>query len=161
MELERCLVLHRKMITILTVGETKDKNIRAQIQEYLKRLSSQKIILKTVKEEKGNNLEIIKKKEGERLVERIKDNEFVIVLSEEGKLMNSFSFADFLKKKQMEKNIVFVLGAAFGLDSAVKKKANFVLSISPMTFPHEIALLLLVEQIYRAHMITSGRNYQK
>ncbi len=149
------------MFTIITVGETKDTHIRALIQEYLKRLSSEKIIIRTVKEEKNQEVNIVKKKEGERLLEKIKENEVVIALSEEGKMMNSFSFAEFLKKKQMEKNIVFVIGGAFGLDETVKKRAQMSLSLSPMTFPHEMALLVLVEQIYRSWMINSGRKYQK
>lgn len=152
------------MIILLTVGQTKDKNILTLTQEYLNRLSSEKIVIQTVKEEKGNNPEIVKKKEGERLLEALekkKKDSFIIALSEEGKLMNSIAFADFLKKKQMEKNIVFVLGGAFGLSDAVKKKAPLVLSLSPMTFPHEVAQLLLIEQIYRSWMINSGRKYQK
>lgn len=152
------------MITIFTVGLLKDRNIAVLVQEYLNRLSSEKIVIQTVKEEKGNNPEIVKKKEGERLLEALekkKEDIFIIALSEEGKLMNSIAFADFLKKKQMEKNIVFVLGGAFGLDDAVKKKAPLVLSLSPMTFPHEVAQLLLIEQIYRSWMINSGRKYQK
>lgn len=152
------------MITILTVGLLKDRNIAVLVQEYLNRLSSEKIVIQTVKEEKGNNPEIIKKKEGERLLEALekkKEDIFIIALSEEGKMINSIGFADLLKKKQMEKNIVFVLGGAFGLDDAVKKKAPLVLSLSPMTFPHEVAQLLLIEQIYRSWMINEGRKYQK
>lgn len=149
------------MITILTVGETKDKNISDLIQEYLKRLSSEKILIKTVKEEKNKDLDVVKKKEGGRLLEKIKENEFVIALSEEGKMMNSFSFAEFLGRKQMEKNMVFVLGGAYGSHEDVKRRAQVILSLSPMTFPHEIALLLLVEQIYRAWTIMKGKSYQK
>lgn len=149
------------MLTILTVGETKDQHIRALIQEYLKRLSSQKIIIKTVKEEKNKDLDVVKKKEGGLLLEKIKENDFVIALSEEGKMMNSFSFAEFLGRKQMEKNMVFVLGGAYGSHEDVKRRAQVILSLSPMTFPHEMALLVLVEQIYRAWMINSGKKYQK
>ena len=150
------------MITIFSVGEVKDKNIALLLQEYLKRLSNERIILQSVKEEKAtNDIDAVKRKEGERLLEKIKDDSFVIALSEEGTLMNSIAFADLLKKKQMEKNIVFVLGSAFGLDAIVKKKAHMILSLSPMTFPHEMALLLLVEQLYRAWTIQSGRKYQK
>lgn len=152
------------MITILTIGQTKDKHILVLIQEYLKRLSSEKIMIKTIKEEKGNVSEVVRKREGERLletIEKIKENTFVIALSEEGKLMNSIAFADFLKKKQMEKNIVFVVGGAFGLDSVVKERANLVLSLSSMTFPHEMALLVLVEQLYRVYTLQKGIKYHK
>ncbi|MBI5073492.1 23S rRNA (pseudouridine(1915)-N(3))-methyltransferase RlmH [Candidatus Woesearchaeota archaeon] len=155
------------MITILSIGEVKDKNTVSLIQEYLKRLSNERILLQSVKEEKAtNDSEAVKKKEGERLLEKVEKQEkntstsLIIALAEEGKTMNSISFAEFLKKNQ-EKNIVFVIGGAYGLHETVKKKAHLLLSLSPMTFPHEIALLLLVEQIYRAMMINSGRKYQK
>ncbi len=152
------------MITILTVGSLKDRNIASLVQEYLKRLSSEKIVIMSVKEEKAtNDIDAVKKKEGERLLEKIeahKEDTFVVALSEEGKMFNSFGLADFLKKHQ-EKKIVFVLGGAYGLSDAVKKKAHLLLSLSSMTFPHELAQLLLVEQIYRSWMINNGRKYQK
>ena len=149
------------MITIIAVGSLKDRNIAALVHEYLKRLSSERITLVSVKEEKAtNDIATVQKKEGERLLEKIKEDCFVVALSEEGRLMNSVGFAEFLKKNQ-EKNIVFVLGGAYGLSDAVKKKAHVLLSLSPMTFPHEVAQLLLVEQVYRSWMINSGRKYQK
>ena len=149
------------MITLLTVGTLKDRNIIALVQEYLKRLSSEKIIVLSVKEEKAtNDVDTVRKKEGERLLEKVKEDSFVVALSEEGKLLNSVGFADFLKKNA-EKKIVFVIGGAYGLSDAVKKKAHVLLSLSPMTFPHEVAQLLLIEQIYRSWMINSGRKYQK
>ena len=152
------------MITILTVGALKDRNIIALVQEYLKRLSSEKIVLLSVKEEKAtNDVDAVRKKEGEQLLEKIeamKNDCFIVVLSEEGKLLNSVGFADFLKKNA-EKRVTFVIGGAYGLSDAVKKKAHLLLSLSPLTFPHEIAQVLLVEQIYRGWMINSGRKYQK
>lgn len=149
------------MLTILTVGTLKEKNIAFLVQEYLKRLSSEKIVLLSVKEEKAtNDIETVKRKEGERLLDKIKDDSFVIALSEEGKLFNSVGFAEFLKKNA-EKKIFFVIGGAYGISDAVKKKARVLLSLSPMTFPHEIAQLLLIEQVYRSWMINTGRKYQK
>jgi len=143
------------MITIVAVGTVKDSNISSLIQEYIKRM--RRIIIKTIKEEKNQNTDIIKKKEGERLLVNAKDS-FIIALSEEGKTMNSYAFAELIKKQQ---NITFFIGSAFGLDPEVKKKSNMIVSLSPLTFPHEIAQLLLVEQIYRAHTINEGKNYQK
>ena len=152
------------MIIILTIGETRDKNITSQVQEYLKRLSNERINIQSVKEEKAtNDIEAVKKKEAERILEKIektKNNALIIALAEEGKTMNSIAFAEFLKKNQ-EKNITFIIGGAYGLHESVKKNAHILLSLSPMTFPHEVAQLLLIEQIYRATMINSGRKYQK
>ena len=152
------------MITILAVGTLKERNIIALVQEYLKRLSSEKITVLSVKEEKAtNDVDAVRKKEGERLLEKIeamKNDCFIVVLSEEGKLLNSVGFADFLKKNA-EKRVTFVIGGAYGLSDVVKKKAHLLLSLSPLTFPHEIAQVLLVEQIYRGWMINSGRKYQK
>ncbi|MEK6868465.1 MAG: 23S rRNA (pseudouridine(1915)-N(3))-methyltransferase RlmH, partial [Nanoarchaeota archaeon] len=79
---------------------------------------------------------------------------------EEGKNFTSVGFAEFLKKNA-EKKIIFVIGGAYGLSDTVKKKAHLLLSLSSMTFPHEIAQLLLVEQNYRGWMINTGRKYQK
>src|SRR3989338_5953868 len=91
--------LFTSMITILTVGTLKDRNIIALVQEYLKRLSSEKITVLSVKEEKAtNDVDAVRRKEGERLLEKMKEDSFVIALSEEGKLLNSVGFADFLKK---------------------------------------------------------------
>ena len=152
------------MITIITVGSLKDRNITALVQEYLKRLSSEKIVLLSVKEEKAkNDVDTVRKKEGERLLEKIesiKDDAVVVALSEEGKHFNSVGFAEFLKCNA-EKKIIFVIGGAYGLSDAVKRKAHLLLSLSSLTFPHEIAQLLLVEQIYRGWMINTGRKYQK
>ena len=152
------------MITILAVGTLKDKNIASQIHEYLKRLSNERINIQSVKEEKAtNDVEAVRKKEGERVLEKIektKNNALIIALAEEGKIMNSIAFAEFLKKNQ-EKNITFIIGGAYGLNEDIKKKAHLLFSLSPLTFPHEVAQLLLIEQIYRATMINSGRKYQK
>ena len=152
------------MIIILQIGSLKDRNIASLVQEYLKRLSSEKIVLLSVKEEKAtNDVDTVRKKEGERLLEKIesiKDDAVVVALSEEGKHFNSVGFAEFLKKNA-EKKIIFVIGGAYGLSDAVKRKAHLLLSLSSLTFPHEIAQLLLVEQIYRGWMINTGRKYQK
>ncbi|MFA6889335.1 MAG: 23S rRNA (pseudouridine(1915)-N(3))-methyltransferase RlmH, partial [Candidatus Woesearchaeota archaeon] len=96
------------MITIVAVGTVKDSNISSLIQEYIKRM--RRIIIKTIKEEKNQNTDIIKKKEGERLLVNAKDS-FIIALSEEGKTMNSYAFAELIKKQQ---NITFFIGSAFG-----------------------------------------------
>lgn len=149
------------MMTILTVGNLKDRNIIVLVQEYVKRLSSEKIIFLSVKEEKAtNDIDTVRKKEGERLLEKIKEDHVMIALSEEGKIFSSVGFADFLKKNA-EKKIVFVIGGAYGLCDAVKKKAYLLLSLSSMTFPHELAQLVLVEQLYRSSRIHSGRKYHK
>ena len=95
------------MITILTVGETRDKNINSQMEEYLKRLSNERINVQSVKEEKAtNDIEAVKKREAERILEKVeknKNNSFIIALAEEGKIMNSISFAEFLRKNQEKK----------------------------------------------------------
>ena len=143
------------MITVLAVGSVKDKNISCLIAEYMKRM--RRVEIKIVKEEKNQNQEIVKNKESERLLASVKDS-FVVALSEEGRTMNSYAFAEFIKKQQ---NMTFLIGGAFGLSDDVNKKSNCVLSLSPLTFPHEIAQLLLVEQMYRAQSIIEGKKYQK
>ena len=146
------------MIRILAVGKVKDKNIAGAIQEYMNRLKH--VSFATVQQEKGKDGNIVKKKEGERLLKRFKEDDYIIALSEEGKVMDSVSFSSLLKKYN-DKKIVFVLGGAFGLSDVVNKKADLLLSLSALTFPHEVAQLLLVEQVYRAQMINTGRKYHK
>ncbi len=143
------------MITVVAVGAVKDSNTSSLIHEYMKRM--RRVTIKTIKEEKDQNVDIVKKKEGERLLANVKDS-FIIALSEEGKTMNSYAFADMIKKQQ---NVTFIIGSAFGLSEEVKQKSNMIFSLSPLTFPHEFAQLILIEQIYRAQTINDGKSYQK
>ena len=89
-----------------------------------------------------------------------KDGEFVVALDENGKELDSKGFSEFLgKRKDVGDKVAFVIGGPFGLDEAVIKRANFVLSLSKMTFTHQMVRIFLLEQIFRGFCILSGREY--
>lgn len=142
-------------IRILAIGKVKERFTQEWINEFLKRLN--KYCKLEIVEIKENN----KKKEGEELIKRIKENEFVIALERVGEKINSEDFSELIKKKIQEKDICFIIGGPEGLDAEVLQKSQLHLSISNMTFTHQIARLLLIEQIYRAFTIIKGEKYHK
>lgn len=140
---------------ILTIGKIKDRQLEIKLEEYLKRIRFEaKIDITALKDSD-------KAGEGDRLtqaLERFK-NAYVFVLTEEGKPYTSPAFAR--KIGGIHTDIVFVIGGPDGLSDGVKQRADQLLSLSKMTFPHEMALVLLTEQIFRALTIIGGRNYHK
>ena len=144
------------MLKIISVG--RNKMFRAQEEDYLKRIKSfSKIDILSLKEQKENNSEQIKKKEAENILSAAKGKEF-FVLDPCGKEHTSESFAELIKANP---NAVFVIGGAYGLSKEIISKSKKSISLSKMTFTHEIARVLLLEQIYRAFAIIKGRKYHK
>lgn len=148
-------------ITILAVGKIKEKYFQEAIGEYLKRLKPYaKITIEELKAEpfKNENEKIKSKKiEGERILnflEKHSDSE-VFILDERGKKFSSMEFANHL----LSQPIIFVIGGALGIDEGVIKKCKNKISLSNMTFPHEMARLFLIEQLYRAITIVKGKEY--
>ncbi len=136
---------------IIAIGKIRKQWIKKGIEMYLKRLPGLKVI-----EIKDSN----HTKEEYAIKEIIKKNEILVTLSEGGQLFTSKQFA----KKLLDcpnQNITFAIGGASGLSSSLNSSASWQLSLSPLTFPHEIARLLLLEQLYRAHTITQGGPYHK
>lgn len=101
------------------------------------------------------------KDEGEKILKAIPDNSFVVILDEKGKQLTSPGFSEFLEKRLNEsvKNLVFVIGGAYGISDAVKGTARFSWSISSLVFPHELVRSILAEQIYRGFSILKGEKY--
>ena len=126
----------------------------SELEDYLKKIKQIEIL--TIKEIKGKNADLIKQEEGKKLL--LKAKGYVIALTEEGEQLDSIQFSNLLKKQA---DITFILGGPFGLSQEVKTKANLILSLSKMTLPHELAYLMLVEQIYRAERISEGHPYHK
>jgi len=143
------------MLKIIAVG----KNIsflKEAEAEYLKRLGFySKVLLLEVKEASGSPEEV-KKKEAALLLE--KAGEEFIALDERG---SAYSTAGFKALVEKNMDLVFVIGGAFGLDDSVRKKAKKVVSLSSLTFTHQLARILLLEQLYRAHTIIKGHPYSK
>ncbi|MGF1494310.1 MAG: 23S rRNA (pseudouridine(1915)-N(3))-methyltransferase RlmH [Microcoleaceae cyanobacterium] len=138
-------------VKIIAVGKIKKDWIRAGVEVYLKRLPEVEIL-----EIKDSNPE----NEAEQVLSTIKPSEKLVALTEEGKEYTSEQFANFLDQADSNQ-LVFVIGSAEGLSSKLKQSATWQLSLSNMTFPHELARLLLVEQLYRAKTILQGSSYHK
>jgi len=131
--------------------------------EYLKRLqNSAKVFVDEIKGEQGEGADALKK-EGKKLLSKVSKGSFLVALSERGKSYDSLTFSKWLEEMGLKgrSDITFVVGSAAGLDSSVIERADMLLSLSPMTFPHQMARLMLVEQIYRAFTLIKGGPYHK
>ncbi|WP_019243363.1 MULTISPECIES: 23S rRNA (pseudouridine(1915)-N(3))-methyltransferase RlmH [Bacillus] len=157
-------------ISIITVGKLKEKYLKQGIAEYTKRLSAYaKIDIIELADEKApenlseTDMQIVKQKEGERILAKISSDTHVIALAIEGSMKTSEQLADNLDKLATygKSKIAFVIGGSLGLSDEVMKRSNETLSFSKMTFPHQLMRLILVEQIYRAFRINRGEPYHK
>ena len=138
-------------ITLITIGKVKKSWVREGVEVYCKRLPELRLV-----EIKDSTPQ----KEGEHILSLLKGRDRLIALTEEGKTLSSVKFAEFLSRADSN-SLVFAIGSAEGLSPQVKAIAAQQLSLSPMTFPHEIARLLLLEQLYRAKTILQGSCYHK
>lgn len=154
-------------VHIITLGKLKEKYWQEAEAEYLKRLKPYfKIEIIELREEsfsEKDKPEIIKKKEAEKIravLAKIK-NVFIIALDEHGKSFSSIQFAEQVKNitSGQTNNIIFIFGGPLGLDESILQLSNLKLSLSSMTFTHQMARIFLLEQIYRAAMINTGRKY--
>ena len=136
---------------IIAIGKIRKKWIQEGIEMYLKRLPGLE-----VKEIKDST----QLKEEHTIKEIISKNEFLVTLNQNGQSFTSKQLATKLLNSHNQ-NITFVIGGASGLTSSLNNLASWQLSLSPLTFPHEIARLLLIEQLYRAKTITQGGPYHK
>ena len=136
---------------IIAIGKIKRKWIQEGIEMYLKRLPGLKVI-----EIKDNH----QTKEEHMIKEIINKNDILVTLNENGQSFTSKQLATKLLNSNNQK-ITFVIGGASGLPPSLNNSASWQLSLSPLTFPHEIARLLLIEQLYRAKTITQGGPYHK
>ena len=157
-------------IKLITVGKLKEKYLVQGINEYVKRLGAYgKIQIIEVPDEKApENLSEaqmiqVKEKEGERILGKIKDGEYVFALAIEGKNPSSEAFAKQLEQLQIrgKSQFVFIIGGSLGLSQAVMQRSNTQISFGKMTYPHQLMRLILVEQIYRSMRINHGEPYHK
>lgn len=157
-------------IQIVSVGKLKEKYLKLGIEEYTKRLNSYaKIDLVEVADEKAPenlseaDMEIVKKKEGDRILAKISADTYVIALAIEGKMKSSEQLASDLESLMTygKSKIAFVIGGSLGLHEDVMKRSDEKLSFSKMTLPHQLMKLVLVEQIYRAFRIIKNEPYHK
>lgn len=157
-------------ITIISVGKIKEKFYRDAILEYSKRLSRYcKLDIIEVADEKtpdhasdAENNRILAK-EGERILSHIRDNSYVIALAIQGKMLDSVQLSKKMEQLAIsgEGDLTFIIGGSLGLHEEVYKESDYLLSFSPMTFPHQLMRVILLEQIYRAFRISSKEPYHK
>ena len=157
-------------IRIITVGKIKEKYLSDGIAEYAKRLSRYcKLTFCQVADEKtpdkaSEALNIqIKDTEGERLMKHIREQDYVIALAIDGKMLDSVELSEKIEKLGVSgiSSIAFVIGGSLGLSDRVLNRADYKLSFSKMTFPHQLMRVILLEQVYRSYRIISHEPYHK
>jgi 23S rRNA (pseudouridine1915-N3)-methyltransferase len=148
---------------IWTIGTTDESYLKEGISKYIKRLSHYNKIeyleLKDIKSS-GSPQEIMKK-EADLVLGKLKNDDLLILLDEKGQEFDSVKFSVFIEKLTVMpgKNVVFLIGGAFGHHDSIRKKATYLVSLSKMTFSHQMVRLFLTEQLYRAFTILKNEKY--
>ena len=149
---------------LILVSKTTDKHLAAGIDDYVSRICHYLpfaiTIIPELKNTKNMTEEQQKVREGELILQKIQPSDTVVLLDEHGKEFRSIEFADWLQKKQnTARRLIFVIGGPYGFSESIYKRADEQLSLSKMTFSHQMVRLLFVEQIYRACTIIKGEPY--
>ena len=149
---------------LILVSNTTDKHLAAGIDDYVSRICHYLpfaiTVIPELKNTKNMTEEQQKVREGELIIQKIQPSDTVVLLDEHGKEFRSIEFADWLQKKQnTARRLVFVIGGPYGFSESIYKRADEQLSLSKMTFSHQMVRLLFVEQIYRACTIIKGEPY--
>ena len=156
-------------VTLICVGKVKEKFYRDAIKEYEKRLGAYiklntiEISDEKVKVENDSEIALAMEKEGNNILSKIKDNQYVITLEILGKNLSSEEFALKIDNLMLtgKSDVALIIGGSYGLSDSVKKRSDFALSFSRMTFPHQMMRVVLLEQVYRAYRIITGASYHK
>ena len=152
-------------IKLIAIGKTDNKNLQTLIEEYTKRLSFyikfDLEIISDIKNVKNLSEAQQKEKEGELILSKIAPTDNLILLDENGKTFSSVGFSEFLQKKMNAgiKTLVFVIGGPYGFSETIYQKANEKVSLSEMTFSHQMVRLFVIEQIYRGFTILKNEPY--
>ena len=157
-------------ITLVTVGKIKEKYLKDAIAEYSKRLGKYcKLEIIEVADEKtpenasATEEDMIRQKEGERILKYIKEDAYVVALALDGQMLSSEKLAEKIKFLGIQgtSHIAFIIGGSIGLSQEVLSRADYQLSFSKMTFPHQLMRVILLEQVYRSYRIITGEPYHK
>ncbi len=152
-------------ISLICIGKTDEKFIQEGIEKYVKRLKHyigfQQIVLSDIKNVKNLSEAQQKEKEGELFLKQLTTQDFVVLLDERGKEMRSVEFARYFEKKMLAstQHVIFLIGGPYGFSDEIKKRANDKISLSKMTFSHQMVRMFFVEQVYRAFSILKGEPY--
>lgn len=157
-------------VNIICVGKLKEKFLTDAIKEYSKRLSAFcKLSITELDEtklsEKAGDTEIANalKSESEKILAKVGKESFMVAMCIEGKMMSSEELSKLFDRVSVEgkSRVDIIIGSSFGLSDEVKKRADLRLSVSPMTFPHQLFRVMILEQVYRAFQISTGGKYHK
>jgi 23S rRNA (pseudouridine1915-N3)-methyltransferase len=152
-------------ITFIQVGKTNQNFVKEGFEMYRKRLihytNFEEITIDDIKNPKNIKSDKLKQLEGEKILKKLTNTDFVVLLDEKGKAFNSNTFAKWIENKMIQstKNLVFIIGGAFGFSEAVYQRANAKIKLSDMTFSHQIIRTIFAEQLYRAFTIIKGEKY--
>jgi 23S rRNA (pseudouridine1915-N3)-methyltransferase len=152
-------------IILLLNGKTNQENLQKMIQDYLNRISHyiscETIVIPELKKVGNMGIQEQKEKEAALMMKYFESGDEIFLLDENGKLFSSVAFAEFLEKKMNAsvKRMIFVVGGPFGFADEIYKKAKGLISMSPMTFSHQMIRLIFTEQLYRALTIIRGEKY--
>ena len=152
-------------IILVQAGKTADKNISEIADIYSSRIakynSIETITLPNLKNTKNMPIDEQKQKEGKQMLQVINGDDYVVVMDERGKEMRTVEFAEWIEKVFMApvKRLVFVIGGAWGFSDEVYKRADYRISLSKLTFPHQLVRLIFLEQLYRTFTILKGEPY--
>ena len=152
-------------IKLITIGKTDNKNLQALIEDYSKRLgfyiSFNFEIIPDIKNVKNLSEAQQKQAEGNEILKRVIKSDIMVLLDENGKMYSSVQFSQFLQKKMNSglKTLVFIIGGPYGFSDEIYKRANGKVSLSPMTFSHQMVRLFFIEQLYRGFTILRNEPY--
>lgn len=152
-------------IRLLSVGKVHESYVKTGIDDFTQRINkyfkAEWVIIPTVKNAASLSEIELKKAEATSILSHIEKEDFLILLDERGKLLSSPQLAQFIQQRANESNkqLVFLIGGAFGVDASIKNRAQFIWSFSPLVFPHMLARLILSEQLYRACSIIRNEKY--
>lgn len=150
---------------LLMIGKTNGESLQKLIDDYQNRLqhylSFETVVIPELKNTKNLSTQEQKEKEADLIFKQIENQDDVILLDEKGKQFSSVAFAGFLEKKMHSsaKRMIFVIGGPFGFSQRIYDRANGMISMSPMTFSHQMIRLIFAEQLYRAMTIIRGESY--
>jgi len=152
-------------ISLICIGKTDDSYLIQGIDSFQKRLkfyiNFKMVVIPDIKNSKNLSKEVQKAKEAEQILKLISNTDCIILLDERGKEYRSIEFADFLNKKMVSstQHLVFVIGGPYGFDTSIEKRADGKISLSKMTFSHQMIRLFFSEQLYRAFSILKNEPY--
>lgn len=148
-----------------TIGKNNEPYVDGGITDFTKRINnyfpaSWKVI-PTIRNASLHTEDDLKKKEGEIILKMLNPQDYLVTLDEKGRSFNSVQLSNFLQQRANDsaKNLVFLIGGAYGIDATVLKRANHIWSLSDLTFPHQLVRLIVSEQIYRACTILRNEKY--